>query len=384
MRDLPDLPPVRDRVAAVFAELAAIPSPSRAERGVADRVTVFLETLGLAVREDEAASAIGGTCGNLCCRVSGQGDTAAILLGAHLDTVAPSAEIEPVLRDGVFANAKDTILGADNKAAVAAMLVATERLLRSGEPFPAYDMVFTVAEEVGVMGAKHVAKELLCGPFAAVFDAAGPVGGITVRAPSQQSIVATFRGVAAHAGLEPERGRSAIEAAARAIASMRLGRIDDETTANVGVIEGGTAQNIVPDLCVVRAECRSHDEAKLADVAAGMVDALQRGAAEMGVDVDIDMVHGYRAFALAPRAPVVRLAKAAMAELGLESRLLASGGGSDANVFNARGLPTVNFDCGMTHVHTSDEHISLDDLERLVRLIEVLVRKAPEYAHARS
>lgn len=379
-----DLLPLRDRVAAVFAELAAIPSPSRHERGVADRVTLHLEGLGLTVHEDDAASAIGGACGNLWCRVSGVGNTAAILLGAHLDTVAPTADIEPVLRDGVFSNAKETILGADNKAAVAAMLVATERLVSSSEPFPTYDMVFTVAEEVGVVGAKHVAKKLLSGPFAAVFDAAGAVGGITVRAPSQQSIVATFRGVAAHAGLEPERGRSAIEAAARAIASMHLGRLDDETTANVGVIEGGSAQNIVPDRCVVRAECRSHDEVKLAHVAAGIVDALERGAADVGVDVDIDIVHGYRAFALTPRAPVVKLAKAALAELGLESRLLASGGGSDANVFNARGLPTVNFDCGMTHVHTSDEHISLDDLERLVRLAEVLVRKAPEYAHARS
>ena len=351
---------------------------------MADRVAAHLEALGLTVDEDDTASAIGGTCGNLCCRVSGVGETAAILLGAHLDTVVPTTDIEPVLRDGVFSNARETILGADNKAAVAALLVATERLMSSGDPFPTYDMVFTVAEEVGVLGATHVAKELLGGPFAAVFDAAGAVGGITVRAPSEQSITATFRGVAAHAGLEPERGRSAIEAAARAIASMRLGRLDDETTANVGTIEGGSAQNIVPDLCVVQAECRSHDEAKLAQVAAGIVDALERGAAEVGVDVDIDMVHGYRAFALAPRAPVVRLAKAAMAELGVESRLLASGGGSDANVFNARGLPTVNFDCGMTHVHTPDEHISLDDLERLVRLVEVLVRKAPEYAHARS
>lgn len=379
-----DPPVARDRVAAVFAELAAIPSPSLQEREVADRVAAHLEALGLAVDEDETAAAIGGTCGNLWCRVSGVGDTAAILLGAHLDTVVPTTDIEPVLRDGVFSNARETILGADNKAAVAALLVATERLMSSGDPFPTYDMVFTVAEEVGVMGAKHVAKELLGGPFAAVFDAAGAVGGITVRAPSEQSITATFRGVAAHAGLEPERGRSAIEAAARAIASMRLGRLDDETTANVGTIEGGSAQNIVPDLCVVRAECRSHDEAKLAQVAAGIVDALERGAAEVGVDVDIDMVHGYRAFALAPRSPVVRLAKAAMIELGVESRLLASGGGSDANVFNARGLSTVNFDCGMTHVHTPDEHISLDDLERLVRLVEVLVRKAPEYAHARS
>jgi tripeptide aminopeptidase len=381
---LNDLPVARDRVAAVFAELAAIPSPSRQEREVADRVAAHLEALGLTVDEDETAAAIGGTCGNLWCRVTGVGETAAILLGAHLDTVVPTMDIEPVLRDGVFSNAKETILGADNKAAVAALLVATERLMKSGDPFPTYDMVFTVAEEVGVLGAKHVAKELLGGRLAAVFDAAGAVGGITVRAPSEQSITATFRGVAAHAGLEPERGRSAIEAAARAIASMRLGRLDDETTANVGTIEGGSALNIVPDLCVVRAECRSHDEAKLAQVAAGIVDALERGAAEVGVDVDIDMVHGYRAFALAPRSPIVRLAKAAMTELGVESRLLASGGGSDANVFNARGLPTVNFDCGMTNVHTPDEHISLDDLERLVRLVEVLVRKAPEYAHDRS
>ena len=374
--------PARERVAELFAVLAGIPSPSHGERAVADCVAAYLEARGLSVHEDETALSTGGTCGNLWCRVGGTGDTAAILLGAHLDTVVPTDDIEPVLHDGMFSNAKDTILGADNKAAVAALVVATERLLASGNAFPTYDLVFTVAEEVGVVGAKHVANELLCGPFGVVFDAAGPVGGITVRAPGQQSIVATFRGVAAHAGLEPELGRSAIEAAARAIASMRLGRLDEETTANVGVIEGGRAQNIVPDLCVVRAECRSHDEAKLAATAAAMVDALQRGAAEMGVDVDIDLVHGYRAFALTSRAPVVRLAKAALAELGIESRLCASGGGSDANVFNARGLPTVNLNCGMTHVHTPQEHISLDDLERLVGLAEVLIRKAPEYTHA--
>ncbi len=376
--------PGRERIAALFVELAAIPSPSLNERRVADRIIGFLEDLGLVVHEDDTALAIGGDTGNLRCRVQGSGGFSVVTLGAHMDTVVPADDIEPVLRDGVFSNARDAILGADNKTAVTAILLATEAMVRSGEPHPTFDLVFTVAEELGVLGARHLPRELLVSPMAAVFDSAGPVGGITVKAPSQQAIRAAFHGVAAHAGLEPERGRSAIVGAARAIAAMNLGRLDDETTANVGMIQGGVAQNIVPDSCVVRAECRSHDEAKLARVAAEMVDCLQRGAAEAGVDVDIDMVHEYRAFALGSRTAVVRLAKAAVTELGIQPRLVASGGGSDANVFNDRGLPTVNFDCGMSHVHTANEHVSLDSLERLTQLVQAFVLLAPEYSRVVS
>ena len=370
--------PSRDRLTELFLGLARIPSPSRSERAVADEVTSTLTALGVTVHEDDTAKAIGGTAGNLWCTVKGEGVKPHLALGAHLDTVEPTDLIEPVLEEGVFRNARRTILGADDKVAVAALLHATELLRQTGIPFPTYELFFTVSEETGLVGAKHMGQ-VLASPLAAVFDSCGAVGGITARAPSQQGLQAIFRGRAAHSGVEPERGRSAIQAAAKAIAAMSLGRIDEETSANIGVIKGGVASNIVPELCEIRGECRSHDDEKLAHTAAAMVDALQEGAAQLGVDVDISLVHEYRAFALTGRSPVVRLSKAAISALGIEPRMQTAGGGSDANILNARGLPTVNLDAGMMQVHSAEEYVTLDDLERLCCLVLQLVALAPEY-----
>lgn len=371
--------PSRDRLTALFLELTRIVSPSYAERPVADAVTLHLEALGLHVHEDDTAAAIGGNAGNMWCVVQGDGHTPHIALGAHMDTVEPTDSIEPVLEDGVFRNSRRTILGADDKAALVALLHATELLRQTGATFPTYELFFTVCEEQGLVGAKHLGDSVLRSPLAAVFDASGPVGGITVKAPSQEAVRATFRGRAAHAGVEPERGRSAIQGAGLAIASMQLGRIDDETSANIGVIHGGVASNIVPDYCELKGECRSHDEEKLAHVAAAMVDALQEGAAKAGVDVDVTLVHEYRAFALNGRSPVVRLSKAALTAAGLEPRVKTAGGGSDANVLNARGLPTVNLDAGMMQVHSPNEYVSLDDLENLCKVALHMIQLAPGF-----
>lgn len=385
--------PSRDRLTELFLGLARLASPSKRERAVADAVIAALQAAGITVHEDETGTAIGGEAGNLWCVVrsgeSGSGSARAdgphVALGAHLDTVAPTDTIEAYLDDeGVFRNRRRTVLGADDKAAIAALIHATELLRAGGQPFPAYELFFTVSEETGLVGAKHLGEHVLSSPFAAVFDSSGPVGGITMRAPSQQGLRATFRGRAAHAGVEPERGRSAIQAAARAIAAMQLGRIDHETSANIGVVAGGVASNIIPEVCELQGECRSHDEEKLAHVAAAMVDALQQGAAQTGVDVDISLVHEYRAFSLNGRSPVVRLGKAAVADLGLEPRLLTSGGGSDANILNARGLPTINLDAGMMQVHSPDEHISLDDLEKLCALVLRIIVLAPDHAPGAS
>ncbi|MGI5939610.1 MAG: M20/M25/M40 family metallo-hydrolase [Thermoleophilia bacterium] len=368
----------RERLTELFMELTRIPSRSYDERAVADRVIVALEDVGVAAHEDDIAAAIGGNAGNIWCTVQGEGALPHVALGAHLDTVEPTDTIEPVLEDGVFRNARRTILGADDKVAVTALLHATEVFCRSGVSFPTYELFFTVAEETGLVGAKHMG-DVLVSPFAAVFDSCGPVGGITAKAPSQQSLYAAFRGRAAHSGVEPERGRSAIHAAAKSIAGMRLGRIDEETSANIGVIAGGVASNVVPDFCEIRGECRSHDDEKLARTAAAMVDAMQEGAAQVGVDVDISLSHEYHAYALTNQTPVVRLSKAAISALGIEPRMQIGGGGSDANIFNARGLPTVNLDAGMMQVHCADEYVTLDDLERLCSLILQLIVLAPQY-----
>jgi len=373
--------PSRQRLTELFLMLARIPSPSHNERAVADAVVSILAPLGVKVHEDDAGRTTGGDTGNLWCCVRGEGAAPHLALGAHLDTVMPTGPIEPVLGDdGLFRNAAGTILGGDDKAAIAALLHATELLAGSGEPFPSYELFFTVSEEIGLVGVKHLSASALSSPLAAVLDASGPVGGIVVKAPSMQNLRATFRGQAAHAGVEPERGRSAIQAAGRAVAAMQLGRLDRDTSANIGVISGGVATNIVPDHCLIEGECRGHDEERLAQVAAGMVDAIQEAAAQTGVDVDVSLVHEFRAFSLTGRSPVVRLAKAAVTALGLEPRILTAGGGSDANVLNARGLPTINLDAGMMRVHSPDEFIALDELEKLCALVLQLIVLAPDYA----
>ena len=372
--------PSRERLTELFLQYTRIVSPSKHERGVADAVIGHLEALGVTVTEDDTASRIDGDTGNLWAVVAGEG-VPHVALGAHLDTVVPTDRIEPYLgEDGVFRNRRRTILGSDDKAAVAAIVHATELLKAWGRPFPTYEVVFSVSEETGLVGAKHFDEKVLRSPFAAEFDSAGPVGGLTVRAPSHNTFTATFRGQAAHAGVEPERGRSAVQAAAKAIAAMDLGRLDEETSANIGMIKGGVGTNIVPDSCEIRGESRSHDEGKLARVNAQMVDAMHAAAAEVGVDLDIAMVHEYSAFALSGRSPIVRLAKAAVADVGLAPELLASGGGSDANILNARGLPTVNLSAGMTQVHSPDEHCSLDDLDQLCAVALRLILMAPDFA----
>ena len=369
--------PDRGRLTELFLELTAIRSPSRQEAGVAGFVAGRLRHLGLTVEEDAAAAEVSGDSGNLLCVVDGDGAEPRVALGAHLDTVALSDAVEPYLEDGVFYNRRPAILGADDKAAVAALLHATELLKATGETFPTFELFFTVCEEIGLLGAKYLAKSGgMQSRLAAIFDASGEVGGIVVRAPSRNGLYATFHGRAAHAGIEPEEGRSAIHAAAKAVAAMELGRVDALTTANIGIIQGGTATNIIPDCCCLEGECRSHDDARLAEVTATMVDAMQLGATEVGVDVDVQVVNDFRAFALKERSEPVRLAKRALKELGLKPVLVTSEGASDANILNAAGVPTVNLACAMRQVHTPNECMRLDDLVKLTRLAMALVMES--------
>lgn len=373
--------PSRERLTELFLLLTSLPSPSRHERPVADAITACLAGLGVPVREDKAGEAIGGDTGNLWCTVVGDDPEPSVALGAHMDTVVPGDTIDPYLdAEGVFRNRRPAILGADDKVAVAALLHATELLRASGESFPSYELFFSVSEETGLVGIKHMAEDALRSPMGVVLDACGPVGGIISKAPSMMVLNATFRGRAAHAGVEPERGRNAIQAAGRAIAAMPLGRLDAETSANIGVIQGGVATNIVAGQCRIDGECRSHDEARLAEVAGAMVDAVQRAAAETGVDVDVDLSNEFRAFSLTSRSPALRLAKAAVEALGIEPSVMTAGGGSDANVLNARGLPTINLSIGSMYAHSPEEYVALDELERLCSLVLQLIALSPQFA----
>ena len=362
-------------VVGLFTELAAIPSPPGSEREVADRVTAYLRDLGLDVSEDDAGDRIGANAGNLLARLapsSANGGTP-IFLCAHLDTVQPTGPLEPVVEDGVIRNAGGTILGADNKAAVAAMLEAVRLILSENRPHAGIELLFTPKEEVGLQGAKAFDSDRLEAGVGFVFDHAAPIGEVMLGAPYARALEVTMRGRAAHAGMAPEEGRSAIAAAARAITDFRLGRLDDETTANVGLIQGGTAKNIVPDHCSFSIDVRSHDERKLADLVQEMLETITFAAALEQCEAETTVEESYRGYRLTRRDLPVRMACAALEREGFEPRLALGGGGADANVFNERGRPCVNLANGMTAIHTPDEHIAVADLERMVDVTLALV-----------
>lgn len=366
-----------DALLDLFLRLAATASPSRRERSVAGLVGDDLAAHGLAWREDDAAGAVAGDSGNLIVRVPGTGDGLPVAIAAHLDTVAVGGDIVPVVQDGIVRSAGDTILGADDKAAVAA-LVALLRELADEPPRGDVVGVFTVAEEIGLLGAQALDVGALGCRAGFVFDTSGPVGDVVVRAPSQKLVTATFDGVAAHAGIAPERGRSAVQAAARAVAALELGRLDADTTANVGTIAGGTATNVVPDHCRVEGEVRAHDPARLAAVVGAMVAAVHLAAAETGVDVEVVVDDSFVGYALEVDDLPVTLAREALARSGFTARLASSGGGSDVNVFNLKGMPAVNLSVGMEDVHSPQEWLPVGALHDVLAVMRALVEVAGE------
>ncbi|HKF15565.1 MAG TPA: M20/M25/M40 family metallo-hydrolase [Gaiellaceae bacterium] len=369
-------------VVGLFTELAAIPSPPGAERDVADRVRAYLEDLGLEVTEDDAGARIDANAGNLLCRLEPTSPNGGIpiFLCAHLDTVQPTGALEPVVEDGVVRNAGGTILGADNKAAVAAMLEAARLILSENRPHAGIELLFTPKEEVGLQGAKAFDEGRLRGQVGFVYDHAAPIGEVMLGAPHARVIEVTMRGKAAHAGIAPEEGSSAIVAAARAISDFRLGRLDDETTASVGLIEGGTARNIVPDRCAFSIDVRSHDEAKLAELVKELLETITFAAAFEQCEAETTVDESYTGYRFQRSDLPVQLACAALEREGFQPRLAFGGGGADANVFNERGRPCVNIANGMAAIHTPDEHIAVTDLERMVDVTLALVDVARDGA----
>jgi tripeptide aminopeptidase len=365
-------------VLSLFLELAALPSPPGEERAVADRVLDYLGALGLEADEDDAGGKVGSTMGNIFCRIEPAGGSGApLFFCAHLDTVPPEAPIEPVVgEDEVVRNGAGTILGADDKSAVAAMLEAAARLVEDGRPHSGVELLFTPKEEVGLLGAAAFDESRLASRVGYVYDHAGPVGEVILGAPHQQKLDVRFHGRAAHAGMFPEEGRSAIAAAARAIADLRLGRLDEETSANVGRIEGGTARNVVPEWCGFAAEARSHDERKLADLIREMVDTITFAASLEECEVEAQVSGLSRGYRFRRDDLPVRLAAAALGRVGLEPSYILSGGGADANVFNERGLQCVNLANGMTDIHTPDERIAVADLQEMVEVTLALIEAA--------
>ena len=357
----------RRRLNDTFARLCAIPSPFGSERACADYVARELRSMGLDVEEDGAAAEAGAECGNLLARIPGRGERT-ILLCAHLDTVPEDGTIEPVLVDGGWESAGDTILGADNKAAVAMLLEVARRCAVERSPV-GLELLFTVCEEVGLEGAKAFDVSTLRSEWGYVFDHASPIGEIIVASPAYYRFEADFRGTQAHAGIRPEDGRSAIEAAARAVAAMRLGRIDEETTANIGSISGGQpGTNIVAGRCRVVGETRSLDPAKaeamIAELIGHIHDAANTPACACDVDVTTQrLFDGYRQPA---NAPGVLAAERALRDCGYEPARRTTGGGSDANAFEVAGLHCTNLANGTERNHEPTERVSVVALEGML------------------
>jgi len=355
------------RLNDTFAELCAIASPFGHERQVADRVAEELRALGLEVEEDDAGGEIGGDAGNLLARLPGRTDRS-VLLCAHLDTVPHEGEIEPVLVDGGWQSAGETILGADNKATVAVLLALAHRAAVEGSPV-GVELLFTVGEENGLQGAKAFDIAKLRSEVGYVYDHASPIGEIIVASPTFYRLQARFRGQAAHAGVRPEDGRSAILAAAKAIAAMRLGRLDPETTANVGNIHGGAdGTNIVPERCTLLAEARSLNDDTADVVISDMVDRCYDAANDplCECDVDVTVERLFRGYRHRPSAPSVVAAEAALTACGYTPKRVNTGGASDANAFVAGGVLCTNLANGTERNHEATERVSQASLQGML------------------
>ena len=357
----------RARLNETFARLCAIASPFGRERACAEAVARELRAIGIDVEEDGAAAEAGAECGNLLARIPGRGERT-ILLCAHLDTVPEEGEIEPVLDDGAWVSAGDTILGADNKAAVAVLLEVARRCAIEGAPV-GVELLFTVCEEVGLEGAKAFDVSTLRSDWGYVFDHASPIGEIIVASPTFYRFEADFRGQSAHAGIRPEDGRSAIVAAARAIGAMRLGRIDEETTTNLGSVHGGLpGTNVVAERCRIVGEARSLHPATAETMIAELIEHIHDAAntPHCACDVDVTTQKLFDGYRQAADAPSVLAAERALAECGYTPKRRSTGGGSDANALLSKGFACTNLANGTEYNHEPRERVSVAALEGML------------------
>ena len=368
---------MENRVLETFLRLVAIDSESYHEAAIAAYVCEVARECGFACYVDGAGGAIGGESGNVYVRLPSTGVAAPpLLLSAHLDTVRPGSGVGAVLKGGRIVSRGDTVLGADCKAGVAACLeimrLSSEGAMRHGP----MEMLFTVAEEMQLLGSRHVDWERIEARHAFVLDGAGGVGDIVNASPTQDNLDFAFTGRAAHSGVEPEKGINAIYGAARAIGLMRLGRIDSETTANIGRIEGGRAVNIVPEKALARGEVRSLDARKLEEQKQAMIRAAMEAEASVGVGVEVGVERAYEGYLIDPGDPLVLLVQEAGRAMGMQMRVTSSGGGSDANNFNARGIRSLVLSMGAREPHTVHEHLEVRDLERLTGLCREIASSA--------
>ena len=364
------------RLLDTFLTLLHFNTPSRHELLASEYCADRLRQIGFAVEWDDAGEKVGGNVGNLWAFKKGTVPSAPpIFFSSHLDTVEATPHFAVSVNDGVIRATSDTILGADDKSGVAPILEAMTLLQESGEPHGDIQIILTICEEIGLVGAKHIDPSRIKARFGFVLDAGPPVGSVTFTAPSQNSLIVRIEGKPAHAGSDPEAGISAITAAGNAIHALRQGRIDPETTANIGTIAGGTARNIVPSQVLIVGEARSRDNAKLAVQTAHMKETFEREAAAIGAKAFVEVIEEYRTYHLNEDATPIQVAKCAAEACGLPFSLRPSGGGSDANIFNGFGIPTTVLACGMQAIHTHEEFCHVADLVKDAAWVVEIVRE---------
>ncbi len=369
----------KERLRQEFIKLVTIDSASKKEGVLAAYIKDKLEGLGASVTTDNTGSQINGECGNIIARFRGNGQSRLpLMLNAHLDTVEPGADIKPLYKEGKFYTSGETILGADDKSGIAVILEALQILGEQDISCGDLGIVFSVAEEIGLLGAKHLDCSALEYKYCLSYDNLDRHAIIT-RAPAANSIKFKLHGREAHAGVSPEKGINAIQLAGKAIASMRLGRIDSETTANIGVIKGGIATNIVPKYVEINGEARSHNPEKLERQTKHMRQAFTQVIADYGQSNGLPRLEeairqAYPSMSVADDSPVIQLVKQAAQNIGRELKLAASGGGSDANIFNSRGIETVIMGTGMQNAHSTAESITLEDMVETTRLLVEIIK----------
>jgi tripeptide aminopeptidase len=367
----------KERLIGEFIELLQIDSESFKEGRIAKVLTGKLKQLGFEVCIDDAGTKCGGETGNIIATLKGNRLGKTILFSSHMDTVSPGVGIKPIIDEnlGIIKSDGTTVLGSDDKGGIAAILEGIRIIKENNINHADIQIIFTICEEVGLFGAKNLDYSKINADFAFVFDSSGFPGKIIVKAPAEESIEVKIKGRPAHAGIAPEEGISAIMVAARAIDKMKLLRIDEETTANIGIIKGGLATNIVMPELELSAEVRSLDNSKLEAQTRHIINTFEEAAADYGAKVEIKTKRMYDAFTIDENDEIVNVLRKVFSTMGIEPEISTTGGGSDTNMLNTNGIKAVNLGVGMQKVHTLEEHIAIKDLINLAKTVVELVKQ---------
>jgi tripeptide aminopeptidase len=374
-----EIPIQNDRLVELFTTLCSINSPPRQERAVVEYVKGFLRGLGLELREDNAAEIVGGDANNLVATLPANITGAPkIFFSAHFDTVEPNPNLKIIVQDGIIKTDGTTILGADDKAGMSAILEAIRIVVENNLPHGQIQLLLTVCEEIGLRGARALDLSLVDSDFGFVYDTGPPIGTVITQTPTHDTMNIHLIGKPAHAGVEPEKGINAIQIAAHAISQMKLGRIDEETTANIGSIYGGQATNVVCPEVFITAEARSLNPDKVKAQVAHMTKLFEQAAQQFGGQAIIEIDRHYEGYTLTENDLPVQVVRRALHKLGMDAPMRPTGGGSDANVFIARGLPCCVVGTAHQKIHTHEEFVLIDDLAKSVDLTLAIIREAAE------